>query len=267
MNDDAITKFKEAQKQGWAHFAPLEAVTTPSAALLVKFARVRPGQRVLDVGCGTGVAAITAARLDADVYGVDLTPQLLQCARENSAIAETRVDWREGDAEQLPYEDAGFDVVLSQFGHMFAPRPEMATREMLRVLKPGGTIAFATWPPTLCIGRTFILVASYMPPPPPGVSPPPQWGDPNIVRERLGDRVSNITFHIERMLVPALSPQHYRAQIETAAGPMRKVVEMLSASDAARLAQFRREYDAIIRDYMQDNVVRQDYLLTRATKL
>ena len=230
-------------------------------------ARVRPGQRVLDVGCGTGVAAITAARLGADVYGIDLTPQLLERARENSAIAETRVDWREGDAEQLPYEDAGFDVVFSQFGHMFAPRPEIATREMLRVLKPGGTIAFATWPPTLCIGRTFILVASYMPPPPPGVLPPLQWGDPNIVRERLRGRVSNITFHIERMLVPALSPQHYRAQIETAAGPMRKVVEMLSGSDAARLAQFRREYDAIIRDYVQDNVVRQDYLLTRATKL
>src|SRR5437762_7556987 len=92
----------------------------------VKFARVRPGQRVLDVGCGTSVAAITAARLGADVYGIDLTPQLLERARENSAIAETRVDWREGDAEQLPHEDAGFDVVFSQFAHMFAPRPEIA---------------------------------------------------------------------------------------------------------------------------------------------
>jgi SAM-dependent methyltransferase len=267
MSDDAISKFKEAQKQGWAHFAPLEAVTTPSAALLVKFAGVQAGQRVLDVGCGTGVAGITAARLGANVCGVDLTPELLERARENSAVAQVEVDWREGDVEQLPYDGIGFDVVLSQFGHMFAPRPEVAIREMLRVLKPGGTIAFATWPPTLCIGRTFILVASYMPPPPPGVSPPPQWGDPNIVRERLGDRVSDITFHIERMLVPALSPQHYRNQIETAAGPMRKVVEMLSGTDPARLAQFRREYDAIIRDYMQDNLVRQDYLLTRATKI
>jgi SAM-dependent methyltransferase len=267
MSEDAIAKFKEAQKQGWAHFAPLEAVTTPSAALLVKFAGVRAGQRVLDVGSGTGVAAITAARFGAEVCGIDLTPELLARARENAAIAEVQVDWREGDAEQLPYDDAAFDVVLSQFGHMFAPRADVTTREMLRVLKPGGTIAFATWPPTLCIGRTFILVASYMPPPPPGVSPPPQWGDPNIVRERLGEKVADITFHIERMLVPALSPQHYRAQIETAAGPMRKVVEMLSGSDPARLAQFRREYDAIIRDYMQDNVVRQDYLLTRATKV
>jgi ubiquinone/menaquinone biosynthesis C-methylase UbiE len=235
--------------------------------LLVKFAGVHAGQRVLDVACGTGVAAITAARLGADVCGIDLTPELVARARENSAIAEVRIDWREGDAEQLPYEDAEFDVVLSQFGHMFAPRPEVATREMLRVLKPGGTIAFATWPPTLCIGRTFTLVASYLPPPPPGVSAPPQWGDPNIVRERLGQNVTNITFHIERMLVPALSRQHYRAQVETAAGPMRKLVEMLNGSDPGRLAQFRREYDAIIGDYMQENVVRQDYLLTRATKI
>ena len=267
MSEDAIANFKEAQKQGWAHFAPLEAVTTPSAALLVKFAGVRAGQRVLDVACGTGVAAITAARLGADVCGIDLTPELLARARENSAIAEVPIDWRQGDAEQLPYDDTGFDVVLSQFGHIFAPRPEIATREMLRVLKPSGTIAFATWPPTLCIGRTFILVASYMPPPPPGVSPPPQWGDPNIVRERLEQNVTNITFHIERMLAPALSPQHYRAHIEAAAGPMRKLVEMLSGSYPARLAQFRREYEAIIGDYMQDNVVRQDYLLTRATKI
>jgi SAM-dependent methyltransferase len=267
MSEDAIANFKEAQTQGWAHFAPLEAVTTPSAALLVKFAGVRAGQRVLDVACGTGVAAITAARLGADVCGIDLTPELLARARENSAIAEVPIDWRQGDAEQLPYEGAEFDVVLSQFGHMFAPRPEIAMREMLRVLKPGGTIAFATWPPTLCIGRTFILVASYMPPPPPGVSPPPQWGDPNIVRERLGQNVTNITFHIERMLVPALSPQHYRAQIEVAAGPMRKLVEILSGSYPERLAQFRREYEAIIGDYMQDNLVRQDYMLTRATKI
>ncbi|HYY14609.1 MAG TPA: class I SAM-dependent methyltransferase [Chthoniobacterales bacterium] len=267
MSDDAITKFKQAQREGWAYFTPLEAVTTPSAALLVKFARVRAGQHVLDVGCGTGVAAITAARLGANVCGIDLTPELLTRAEENARIAEVQVDWREGDAEQLPHEDAAFDVVLSQFGHMFAPRPQVATREMLRVLKPGGTIAFATWPPTLCIGRTFTLVASYMPPAPPGVSPPPEWGDANIVRQRLHEKVTNITFHIERMLVPALSPQHYRTQIEMFAGPMRKLVETFSGSDPARLAHFRREYDAIIRDYIEGNVVKQDYLLTRATKI
>src|SRR6266403_2655276 len=207
MSADAIAKFKEAQKQGWAHFAPLESMTTPTAARLAKFADVQSGQRVLDVACGTGVVAITAARIGANVTGLDLTPELLERARENSGVAEVDVDWREGDVEALPFQDGAFDVVLSQFGHMFAPRPEVAIREMLRVLKSDGTIAFSTWPPELYVGRMFAVTASYMPPSPPGVSPPPQWGDPNIVRERLGKAVRDITFHSERMLVAALSPQ------------------------------------------------------------
>src|SRR5437667_11262839 len=194
---------------------------------------------MLDVACGTGVGAITARGIGATVTGLDLTPELLERARENSGVAAVDVDWREGDAEALPFQDGAFDIVLSQFGHMFAPRPEVAIREMLRALKPGGTIAFSTWPPELLIGRSFTLVGSYMPPPPPGVSPPPQWGDPNIVRERLGKAVRGITFHSERMLVAALSLQHYRNHIESTAGPMRKLVESLSASDPAKLAKFR----------------------------
>jgi hypothetical protein len=97
--------------------------------------------------------------------------------------------------------------------------------------------------------------------------PPPQWGDPNIVRERLGKSVRDITFHIERMFVAALSPQHYRQHLESAAGPMHKLVESLSGSDSAKLAKFRTEYDAIIRQCFHDNVVRQDFLLTLATKI
>jgi SAM-dependent methyltransferase len=265
MSEDPIAKFKEAQKQGWAYFAPLESLTTPSAARLLKFAGVRSEQRVLDVACGTGVVAITAARVGAKVSGIDLTPQLLERARENSRIAQVEINWREGDVEALPFGDGDFDVVLSQFGHMFAPRPDVAVSEMLRVLKAGGTIAFVTWPPELLIGSSFTLVASYMPPPPPGVSPPPQWGDPNIVRERLGKAVSNIVFDRDRNRFPALSLANYREVIERTAGPMLKLVEMLS-SDPARLAQFRREYDALIAPYFEDNVVRQDYLLTRAIK-
>src|SRR5919198_1622444 len=181
MSEDPIAKFKEGQRQGWKHFAPLEGLTTPSAARLVKFANVRRDQNVLDVGCGTGVVAITAARIGARVHAVDLTPELLERARENASIAKFEIDFREGDAEALPFDDGRFDVVLSQFGHMFAPRPNVAIAEMLRVLKPGGTIAFATWPPELLIGSSFKLVESYMPPPPPGVSPPPQWGEVGIV--------------------------------------------------------------------------------------
>ncbi|MGB6200226.1 MAG: class I SAM-dependent methyltransferase [Candidatus Acidiferrales bacterium] len=263
---DPFESFKAVQKQGWAHFAPLEMSTTPTAAQLVKFAGLRAGQKVLDVACGTGVVAITAARAGAKVSGLDLTPELLERARANSQIAGVEVDWREGDAEALPFGDATFDAVLSQFGHMFAPRPSVALGEMLRVLKPGGTIAFSTWPPELFIGQMFRLIGSYLPPPPPGAAPPPQWGDQNIVRERLGNAVKDIAFERGTMRVAALSLAHFRAHTEQTAGPLVKLVEMLSANDPAKLAAFRGEYDALASGYFDENTIKQDYLMTRATK-
>ncbi|HEV3219093.1 MAG TPA: class I SAM-dependent methyltransferase [Candidatus Acidoferrales bacterium] len=263
---DTFEAFKEAQKQGWAHFAPLQMVTTIPAARLVKFSGVRAGQRVLDVACGTGVVAVTAARIGAKVSAIDLTPELLERARENSQIAGVEVDWREGDAEKLPFGDAAFDVVLSQFGHMFAPRPALAVAEMLRVLKPGGTLAFSTWPPELMTGRMFRLVASYMPPLPPGISPPPQWGDEKIVRERLGSAVRDIAFERGTMQSPALSPQHFRALTERTAGPVVKLVENFTANDPAKLAAFRAEYDALAAEYFHDNFMQQEFLMTRAVK-
>jgi SAM-dependent methyltransferase len=159
-----------------------------------------------------------------------------------------------------------FDVVLSQFGHIFAPRPAVAIWEMLRVLKPGGTIAFSTWPPELFIGRMFKLMSSYLPPPPPGVAPPPQWGDENVVRERLGGAVKDIAFQREIMRAPALSPQHYRAMTERTAGPLVKLVEMLSSADPAKLTEFRKEFDALIGGFFDDNFMHQEFLMTRATK-
>jgi SAM-dependent methyltransferase len=264
---DPFESFKAAQKQGWVHFAPFEAHTTPCAARLAKRAGVRSGQRVLDVACGTGVVSVTAARLGARVTGLDLTPELLERARENARIAGVEIDWHEGDVEKLPFADAAFDVVLSQYGHIFAPRPEVAIGEMLRVLKPGGTIAFSTWPPELFVGRMFALTASYLPPPPPGVPPPPQWGDPSIVRQRLGSAVKNIHFDRATMLVPALSPSHQRTASEKNAGPLVRLVAALEASDPARLEQFRREYDALANEYFEDNHLRQDYLITCAKKI
>jgi SAM-dependent methyltransferase len=266
MGQDPFESFKAAQKDGWAHFAPLAAVTTSAAARLVKHARVHAGQRVLDVACGTGVVAVTAARLGARVTGLDLTPALLEGARENSQIAGVTVDWREGDAESLPFDDGAFDVVLSQFGHIFAPRPEVVTAEMLRVLKSGGTIAFATWPPELFTGRMFALTARYAPPLPPGVPPPTQWGDPGVVSQRLGKAVKDVAFDRATMLAPALSPQHYRRTHERTAGPLIKVVESLAA-DPERLAAFRNEYDSLLAEYYEGNTVRQDFLLTRAIKV
>jgi SAM-dependent methyltransferase len=263
---DPLEVFKAAQKVGWAYFAPLAEHTTSAAARLVKHARVRAGQKVLDVGCGTGVVAVTAARAGARVTGLDLTPALLERARENSQIAEVRIDWQEGDAEKLPFDDSAFDVVLSQFGHMFAPRPEVVTAEMLRVLKPGGTIAFATWPPELFIGRAFGITARYAPQPPPGVVPPSPWGDPGVVTQRLGQAVRDIAFDRATMRAPALSPQHFRTMLGRTAGPLIKVVETLAA-DPAKLAAFRGELDALIEEYYEENTVRQDYLLTRASKI
>lgn len=264
---NSLESFKALQKQTWPRFAPLEAYTTPTAAQLVKRAGIRAGDRVLDVACGTGVVAITAARAGARVTGLDLTPELLERARENSRIAEVEIEWQEGDVEQLPFGDALYDRVVSQFGHIFAPRPEVAIAEMLRVLKPGGVIAFSTWPPELFVGRVFVLTAGYMPPPPPGVSPPTQWGDPNIVRERLGAAVKDIEFHRATMLVPALSPQHFRSVAERSAGPIAKVVDSLAANDPTKLAAMRREYDALASEYFEENLIRQDYLITRAKKI
>lgn len=264
---DALAEFKERQKEGWKNFAPLEVVTTAAAARLVKFARVRAGDQVLDVGCGTGVVAVTAARLGAKVRAADLTPQLLERARENASIANVDIEWLEADVEQLPFPDAEFDFVLSQFAHIFAPRPEVALSEMLRVLRPAGTIAFATWPPELLIGRTQAISSRYAPPPPPGIVPPILWGDPQIITQRLGQAVTELSFHREALFVPALSPQHFRMNIERSAGPVTRIIESLATTNPERMQAFRNEFEAVVAEYMENNMVRQDYLLTRARKL
>jgi SAM-dependent methyltransferase len=265
MPNDPFAQLKQAQREGWSLFAPVEIFTTPTAADLVRHARIRPGQAVLDVGCGTGVAAITAARAGAKVSGLDLSPALLEHARRHAELARVDVEFREGDVEALPYADAAFDVVMSQFGHMFAPRPDVATAEMLRVLKPGGTIAFSTWPPEHFVGQMFALVGKYVPPPQ-GAAPPPQWGNVDTVRQRLGDAVKDLFFGRGVMRVHALSPQHYRKGMEETLAPMVKLVSMLK-DDAPKLAAFRDELDGLATRYLHDNVVWQDFLMTRATKV
>lgn len=263
--DDPFEKFKAVQREGWSLFTPVAAFTTPPAALLVEYADVKSGAALLDVACGTGVVAVTAARKGARVKGLDLSPVLLEEARRNAAIIEAKIEFTEGDAEALPYKDGEFDTVLSQFGHMFAPRPEVAVREMLRVLKPGGRIAFSTWPPELMIGKLFALTAKYLPPPPPGAAPPPAWGDPKVVAERLGDAVTDLQFHRDEMWFPMLSPAHYRAYMEATVAPVIKVRELLSA-EPARLAAFRGEMEALVAQYFDRNRVRQSFLMTRAIK-
>ena len=164
---DPFLDFKSRQREMWVSFTPAAMFTTPVAAQLIKFAGIRSGEKVLDVGTGTGVVAITAARSGARVTGLDLTPALLEQARANSRIARMEdIVWTEGDAESLPYPDASFDVVLSQFGHIFAPRPEVAVAEIRRVVKSGGRLAFVTWPPEHLVGRMFAFMGRHSPIPP-----------------------------------------------------------------------------------------------------
>ncbi len=263
MSSDPFANFKAAQREGWALFARLESLTTPPAGKLVAFAGVSAGEKVLDVACGTGVVAVTAARRGASVKALDLAPALLERAHYNAATANVAIEFIEGDVEALPYADAAFDVVLSQYGHMFGPRPAVTIKEMLRVLRPGGRIAFSTWPPELFTGRMFDLVARYAPPPA-GAPPVTEWGVPDIIRARLGEAVADLVFEREVMATPALSPQHFRTSIESTAAPIVKLVQSLEHDP--RLAQFRGELEALIAEYLEHNILRQHYLMTRAIK-
>jgi SAM-dependent methyltransferase len=263
MIHDPFAEFKQRQREMWASFSPTAMFTTPVAGQLVKFAAITTGQTVLDVGTGTGVVALTAARAGAKVTALDLTPELLEQARENGRISgQDSIVWTEGDAEQLPYPDASFDVVLSQFGHMFAPRPEVVVAEIRRVLKPHGRFAFATWPPEHFVGRLFAFVGRNSPPPPPGAAPPPLWGNPAIIAERLGTLFDAPFFERGTMTFPALSLAHFREFMERAIGPMQKLVERL-ANDPAKLSAIRSEFETLASPYYVDNLVHQSYLLTR----
>jgi SAM-dependent methyltransferase len=158
---------------------------------------ITPGTRLLDVATGTGNLAIPAARAGAIVTGVDIAANLLIQARERAAAGGLSIQFDEGDAEALPYPDASFDIVVSMFGAMFAPRPALVASELARVLSPGGTLAMANWNPASFSGQMFKVGGKHAPPPP-GILPPVLWGDQSIVRERLAPFFQ----HIETQLVP-----------------------------------------------------------------
>src|SRR5215217_5822160 len=138
---------------GSGNYAAVAERITQAGELVVERAGVEPGMDVLDVACGTGNASIPAAKAGARVTGLDFAPPLLEIARERSADAMVEIDFLEGDAQELPFEDASFDRVVSTFGHMFAPDHERTAGELLRVCRPGGTIATACWTPEGAIGR------------------------------------------------------------------------------------------------------------------
>lgn len=153
--------------------------------------RIKPGMRVLDVACGTGNLAIPAAHAGAIVTGVDIATNLIEQARVRALREGVKVQFDEGDAEKLAYPDACFDLVVSMYGAMFAPRPERAAAELVRVCRPGGQIAMANWTPRGFVGQMFKVTATHVPPPP-GMPAPVLWGDETIVRERLREGVSEL---------------------------------------------------------------------------
>lgn len=181
-----VIEFKQRNRATWAagDFDAIAERIWGVGARCVEAAGVQPGEEVLDVACGSGNAALQAAEAGAKVTGSDLTPELFEPARRRASDLGVEVDWVEGDAEQLPFGDESFDVVLSTFGCMFAPRHELAAREIVRVLRPGGRMALCNWTPEGFIGgRFFPTVAKYMPPPPDFAQPPPLWGSEEHVRE------------------------------------------------------------------------------------
>jgi len=151
---------------------------------------IPPGCQLLDVACGSGQVALWAARDGVNATGVDIASNLIRRAQARAKAEDLNVRFMEGDAEALPFEDASFDVVTSLVGAMFAPRPELVARELLRVCSPGGTIAMGNWTREGFVGQMFKTFAKFIAPS--GMPAPVLWGDEAVVRERLGHGVSDL---------------------------------------------------------------------------
>jgi ubiquinone/menaquinone biosynthesis C-methylase UbiE len=177
---------KQKMKATWmaGDFGKVAEFAASDAARFVEGLPLQSGMQVLDVACGTGNTAIPAARKGAIVTGVDIATNLLEQARLRAQGEGLAIGFREGDAEMLAFPDASFDAVITMFGAMFAPRPELVTAELVRVCRPQGFVAMANWTPEGFVGKTFLLTSRHVPPPP-GVPAPVLWGNEDVVRERF----------------------------------------------------------------------------------
>lgn len=236
------------------------------AAHLVEATEVRAEDTVLDIGCGTGNLAITAARRGATVTGVDITPAMLEAAEENATIAGVEdIDWQEGDATDLPVEDDSFDVTLSSLGHMYGDPPDAAAAELVRVTKPGGRIAFTSWTPTDLFPYMAGVLATYVPPAelPDFTEPPFMWGDESVVEDRLSDAVSDLSVETATTDFPALSPAHCWRELATKSGTFIEYLELVPEDERASLDE---EMVGAIEQFYEPsrNAVELKYLLTQA---
>ena len=247
-----LTQLKSAMKSAWmaGDFGEVAKYTTEEAENFVARIRIQPGARVLDVACGTGNTAIPAARGGAEVTGVDIATNLLSQAEKRAQSENLRAQFREGDAEHLPFGDREFDVVLTMYGAMFAPRPDRVAAELVRVCKPGGTIAMANWTPQGFVGKNFRVTAKHVPPPP-GLPAPVLWGDEQVVRQRFGNTVSklNARCQMARFQYP-FAPGEVVEFFRRYFGPTQMAFTRLDADGQARLAS---ELVSLWKEHNQDS--------------
>ncbi len=245
---DADRALKARHRAMWAlgdYPAVANEVIPSLGPVLVEACGVRPGDRVLDVAAGAGNVAIPAALAGASVVASDLTPELLESGRQQAAERGVEVEWRQADAEALPFADGEFDVVLSCVGVMFAPHHQAAADELVRVCRPGGTVGLISWTPEGFIGQMFAAMKPYAPPPPPGSQPPPLWGQEDHVRSLLADRVTDVVAHRQMLRVDRFGePASFRDYFKSHYGPTIAVYRSI-AEDPGRVADLDRDLDAL----------------------
>lgn len=228
---DALAALKATQRAMWSagdYDSIAERILSAGRAVVARTG-VGPGDRVLDVACGTGNAAVPAAAAGARVAGVDLTPEMFPAARLRAAAAGVEVDWREGDAEALPFDDGAFDVVVSTFGCMFTPRHEVAARELARVLAPGGRLGLCNWTPEGWVGEFFRTVAAHVPPPVAG-PPPLLWGTEDHVRALFEGTGVALDFDRDHVVFEFDDAKSAAMEYVTRFGPVVKAREALEAA-------------------------------------
>lgn len=263
-----LAAVKRRQQQTWAtgDFAAVGAMLVGVGETLCEAVDLHSGRRVLDVACGSGTAALAAARRFCDVTGVDFVPALLECGRERAAGERLPVDFREGDAEALPFPDADFDVVLSTFGMMFAPDQAQAAAELLRVCRPGGTIGLANWTPEGFSGQLFAVTARHVPFPP-GLAPPTRWGTADGLRELLGAGVSELRIERRDFVMRFPSPEMWVEFFRVHFGP---VVRAFAALDEAGQAAYSADLLAAVARFNRADdgtmAVPSEYLEVVATR-
>jgi SAM-dependent methyltransferase len=263
-----VTQLKSGMKNMWmaGDFGQIANFTAGEAANFVGRIGIAPAAKVLDIACGTGNSAIPAARAGASVIGVDIATNLLDQARKRAAAEKLEIRFEEGDAEDLHYSDASFDVVVTMFGAMFAARPEKVAAELLRVCKQGGVIAMANWTPQGFVGKSFQVTAKMVPPPP--VPPPVLWGDENVVRQRLGPGAKQVTCTRQNALFAyPFPPKEMVAFFRKYFGPTQmafsKLDEAGQAAMAQQLEELWREHN-LSKDGTTE--VRAEYLDVRAIR-